>query len=96
MFGVQFIFIICKTLKNKRVVFLRRDYPESGTMGMNLSRMPAPQTLIINLNQLYYLLNLNAMLIFLLTFLNIWIPCRNGDFVVTLDSKIMINGSKNE
>ncbi len=36
---------------------------------MNLSRMPAPQTLIINLNQLYYLLKLNAILIFLLIIL---------------------------
>lgn len=53
---------------------------------MNLSRIPAPQTLIINLNQLYYLLILNAMLIFLLKNENDLIPCRNSDFVVTLDS----------
>lgn len=36
------------------------------------------------------------MLIFLLTFLTSGMPCRNGDFVVTLDSEIMKNGSKNE
>lgn len=36
------------------------------------------------------------MLIFLLIILTSEMPCRNGDFVVTLDSETMINGSKNE